>query len=74
MATPKLRVSEDGWDQWAIYVLKELERLNAHYEALRKEVGKIHTEVATLKVKAGLWGAIGAAIPVLLMLAIQLMQ
>ena len=72
--SPELRADSDGWDQWAKFVLKELERLNVHYEALRKEVGKIHTEIATLKVKAGLWGAMGAAIPVLLMLAIQLMQ
>ena len=71
--TPKLRASADGWDQWAVYVIKKLERLDEHYEALRKEVGKIHTEIATLKVKAGLWGAIGAAVPVLLMLAIQLL-
>ena len=72
---PKLQASEDGWDQWAKYVLKELERLNVNYETLRKEVGKVHTEIATLKVKAGVWGtvggAIGAAIPVLVMLLIQ---
>ena len=71
--TPELKAGEDGWDQWAKFVLKELERLNVTYEALRTETGKIHTEVATLKVKAGLWGAAGAAIPVLLALAIQLM-
>lgn len=72
--TPKLKADSDGWDQWAVYVLKELERLNVHYEALRGEVGKIHTEIATLKVKAGMWGAVGAAVPVLIMLAIQLMR
>jgi len=71
--TPKLQADENGWDQWAKFVLKELERLNVSYEALRKETGKIHTEVATLKVRASLWGAAGAAIPVLLALAIQLM-
>lgn len=72
--TPKLQASENGWDQWAKFVLHELERLNINYEALRKEVGKIHTEVATLKTKAGLWGAVGAAVTVLLMLVIQLMM
>ena len=83
--SPKLQADSDGWDQWAVFVLNELERLNGNYEALRKEVGAIHTsmqkeistvhtEIATLKVKAGLWGAVGAAIPVLLMLAIQSMQ
>ena len=71
--TPELKADENGWDQWAKFVLKELERLNVSYEALRKETSKIHAEVATLKVKAGLWGAAGAAIPVLLALAIQLM-
>ena len=82
--TSKLQAIEDGWDQWAAFVLKGLDRLDAHYEALRKEVGEIHTsvqkeistvhtEIATLKAKAGLWGAVGAAIPVLLMLAIQLL-
>ena len=54
-------------------MLKELERLNTNYETLRREVGKVHTEIATLKVKAGIWGATGAAIPVLVMLAIQLL-
>ena len=72
--TPKLQAGEDGWDQWAKFVLKELERLNANYETLRGEVGKVHTEIATLKVKAGAWGAIGAAIPVLALLLIQLMR
>lgn len=72
--TPNLNTDSDGWDQWAKFVLKELERLNANYETLRKEISKIYPEIATLKTKAGLWGAIGAAIPVLLMLAIQLMQ
>jgi hypothetical protein len=83
--TPKLQANEDGWDQWAMFVLKELERLNGNYEALRlefsaarleaqKDIGRVRTEIATLKVKAGLWGGAGAAIPVLLMLAIQLIQ
>ena len=72
--SPKLQADSDSWDQWQVFVLKELERLNEHYEGMRKEVGKIHTEVATLKARAGLWGAAGAAIPVLLMLAIQLLQ
>jgi len=73
MTAPNLSADSDGWDQWAIYVLKELERLNIHYEALRKEVSSIRTEIATLKAKAGLWGAVGAAIPVLVLLAVQLL-
>lgn len=82
--TPVLKADENGWDQWAVFVLKKLERLDEHYEALRKEVNAgyidmqkevstIHAEIATLKARAGMWGAVGAAIPILLMLAIQLM-
>lgn len=74
MPTPELTASADGWDQYGVFILKELERLNVNYETLRKEVSKIYPEIATLKTKAGLWGAIGAAIPVLLMLAVQLMR
>ena len=73
MPTPQLQADADGWDKYGVFILKELERLNTNYETLRTEVSKIYPEIATLRTKAGLWGAIGAAVPVLLMLAIQLM-
>lgn len=72
--TPKLQASEDGWDQWAVYVLKELERLNESSVAQRREMSLIRAEIAALKVKAGFWGAAGAAIPVLVLLAVQLLS
>lgn len=76
--------SSDGWREWSRYVLKELEHSREASESLRKEIAAlrtdyatqglaIHTELATLKTKAGMWGAIGAMIPVLLMIAIQLL-
>lgn len=77
--------SNDGWREWSRYVLKEIEHSREASESLRKEVSalrtdfatqsvEIHTELATLRTKAGLWGAMGAAVPVLLMIAIQLLS
>lgn len=66
--------SGDGWGEWSRFVLKELERLNENIEGLRREMTQVHTEVATLKTKAGMWGAVGAAIPVLVMLLWQLLK
>lgn len=72
----------DSWEEWSQYVLKELKRLNDCYEALRGELialrvndlPEIKTEIALLKLKAGVWGAVGATIPVLILLAIQMLR
>jgi len=42
---------------------KELERLSEQLTFLQSTVNKIHIEIAVLKVKSGLWGVIGGAIP-----------
>jgi hypothetical protein len=51
-------------------VLKELERLNNGMESMNKELTNIRVEIAMLKVKSGMWGAVGACIPIAIMLAI----
>lgn len=61
----------DGWKEHALHVLKELERLNDTLLQMQRDVSKLYTEVATLKVKAGMWGAIGAAIPVMILLLME---
>jgi hypothetical protein len=55
----------NGWHEWSKYVLKELERLNACEERIERELREIRTDLATLKVKAGMWGAIAGLIPAL---------
>lgn len=54
----------NGWSDWSKHVLLELTRLNTCYEGLRKDVDSISRELAALRVKSGLWGMLGAAIPV----------
>ena len=64
----------DTWREWSKYVLKELERLNELMEGTRHDVAALRTEVAMLKVKSGLWGAVGAAVPIGIMLAVQILM
>lgn len=66
--------SDNGWDEWSKYVLKELERLNACYENIETDLRKIHVEIATLQVKAGIFGAIGGAIPVIVIIALSYLK
>ena len=58
----------NGWDEWSKFVLSELKRLSMAYEGLRETSEGIRIEIAKLKVKAGIWGAIGGAIPVIVMM------
>lgn len=65
---------ENSWHEWSMYVLKELERLNEEVTKLRdgtqKRMMRISNEVAALKVKSGIWGALGGLIPIVVILAI----
>ena len=43
---------------------KEREWLEEHFDELRREMVLLQIAVATLRVKAGVWGLIGGMIPV----------
>ena len=60
----------NGWDEWAKFVLQTGERHETLLEDIRKEVTSVRIEVGMLKVKAGVWGAIAGAIPVVIALGI----
>lgn len=53
----------NGWDQYQIMVLNSLEKHENVLEKINSELTNIKIEIAQLKVKAGVWGAIGATIP-----------
>ncbi|MHC4867694.1 MAG: hypothetical protein ACYTEX_26790 [Planctomycetota bacterium] len=46
--------------------------IEKHFETLHKEVVKVQVDIAALKTKAGIWGAFGGAIPVLIGIGIYL--
>lgn len=43
---------------------KEQEWLEVHFDELRREMVQLQIAVATLRVKAGIWGLLGGLIPV----------
>lgn len=67
----------DSWEQWGKHVLSELDRLSddvakasdysqRDHAMVRMDLAKVREEIAGLKVKAGIWGAISGLIPFLL--------
>ncbi len=65
---------ENSWKEWSKYVLAELKRLNGCYEVLGKEMKAVSIQIAMLKVKSGVWGAVGASIPIIIGLAFWIAQ
>lgn len=60
----------NGWTEWSKHVLFELERLNTCYERLDQKIDQVNIELVKLKVKSGIWGLVGGAIPICIMLGI----
>ena len=53
----------NGWNEWSKHVLAELRRLNTCMEKIETEMSNLRSDIAVLKVKAGLWGAAAGAAP-----------
>lgn len=63
--------SNGDWKIWSKFVLAELKRLSMGLEKMGTKMDIISNDITMLKVKATIWGAIGASIPVLLSFSIQ---
>ncbi len=55
--------------EWS-WLLRELDRINDKLD----DIPKLREEIATLKVKSGILGAVGASIPIVIMLALQFLR
>jgi len=62
------------WGQWSNLVLAELKRLNESIEKVREDLTTVTLDVATLKVKSSLWGAMAGAITVIAILGVDYMK
>lgn len=49
---------------------KERDWLECHFTKVNDKITKILVEIAVLKVKSGIWGAVGGSIPVVILIAI----
>lgn len=52
---------DNGWKEWKNHVLSELQRL----EPIQTDITDIKVAIGKLKVKSGIWGAIGGIIPLM---------
>ena len=48
----------DGWEQWSKHVLLQLESIDDTLGAVQKEIVQMKIEIAMLKIKSSLWGAL----------------
>ena len=55
-----------SWNVWARHILEELKRLDTCFDEVRQLQMQIRLEQARLQVKSGVWGALGASIPILI--------
>lgn len=62
------------WNEYQEFVLRELKRLNQNVEKLEEKLDCISRDTAVLKVKAGLWGLLGGAIPIVIALGLYLFK
>ena len=61
----------NGWNEWSRHVLKELERSDAGIQRLVAISNEIKVDIAMLKVKSSIWGAVAGLIVVLTSILIQ---
>lgn len=68
----------DGWDRYQIYVVRKLESLSGANKEQFKRLRGIEVSLVELrtelKLKAGIWGALAGAIPVLVVIAIWMLK
>lgn len=71
-------MAESEWAQMAVHVTAELSRLSEEVKKLDASLNAFKLEVARdlagLKIKSGIWGLAGAAIPIAVMIALQLIH
>ena len=61
----------NGWGQYSKLVMLKLDEHQKLLETINGELTKIHVEIAMLKVKSGLWGFAGGAVPLAVFLINQ---
>jgi len=52
---------------------KDRDWIEGHFEGLRAGISELKIDVATLKVRAGIWGLFGGAIPVVVGIGVYLL-
>ena len=56
----------NGWDLYQKLVIDKLSDYDEKFTSIEDKLIKLQVEIATLKVKAGVWGGIAGLIPVVI--------
>lgn len=64
---------QNGWSAYEKLVLSKLEALEQGLAETQEAVVLVRVDVATLKVKAGIWGAVAGVIPAAIGMALVVM-
>ncbi len=65
---------ENGWEEYKRLVLEELKTSKESRKEIKLCLTNIKVEIAKLKVKSGIWGAIAGAIPATVILILLLLK
>lgn len=55
-----------GWERYQNLVIDKLDNHSKKFDEVENHLTKIQVEIATLKVKASLWGGVGGLIPIVI--------
>ena len=59
-------MTTESWDQYQKLVIDKLNEHDSKFMVLENKLTRIQIDIATLKVKAGVWGGIAGLVPVVL--------
>ena len=54
---------DNGWSKYEKMVIEKLDDHDQKFSGIEDKLTQIQVDIATLKVKAGVWGGIGGMIP-----------
>ena len=54
---------DNGWSKYEKMVIDKLDAHDDKFNGIESKLTQIQVDIATLKVKAGIWGGIGGLIP-----------
>ena len=57
---------DNGWSKYEKMVIEKLDDHDDKFNGIENKLTQIQVDIATLKVKAGVWGGIGGLIPVVI--------
>ena len=67
-------MAPSDWSQWEKYVVEQLKSHEEDHDEIQKALVQIRIDIAMLKVKSGIWGAIGASIPIIGMVLFEFLM